>query len=106
LFFLRLRPGQDRMAYVPSRHRDIVQDTIDVCHFRSHLADPPAHPHLPARSQLNVETRPGDNVAVLTVTWAGDDLTARIEGSACACSHEVSTRSTWTFHSIGPSRPT
>jgi serine/threonine-protein kinase RsbW len=31
LFYLRLRPGSERMAYAPSRHREIVQDTIDVC---------------------------------------------------------------------------
>jgi serine/threonine-protein kinase RsbW len=79
LFFLRLRPGQDRVVYAPDRHRGIVQDTIDVCHFRSQLAEAPSRTELPARSQLHVDTRPGDNVAVLTVVQAGDDLTARVE---------------------------
>jgi serine/threonine-protein kinase RsbW len=79
LFFLRLRPGKDRMVYAPSRHRGIVQDTIDVCHFRSRLAEAPTRTELPARAELHVETRPGDNVAVLTVVQAGDDLTARVE---------------------------
>jgi hypothetical protein len=79
LFFLRLRPGNERMVYAPTRHRTIVQDTIDVCDFRSHLADAPARTDLPATSQLHVETRPGDNVAVLTVTQAGDDLTERVD---------------------------
>ena len=31
LFFLRMRPGQERMLYAPTRHRDIVRDTIDIC---------------------------------------------------------------------------
>ncbi len=79
LFFLRLRPGRERMVYAPSRHRAIVQDTIDVCHFRSHLADAPIATDLRSRSELHVETRPGDNVAVLTVIRAGDDLTARVD---------------------------
>ena len=35
LFFLRMRPGQERMLYAPSRHRDIVQDTIDICASRA-----------------------------------------------------------------------
>jgi hypothetical protein len=79
LFFLRLRPGRERRAYVPDRHREIVQDTIDVCHFRSHLADAPGRSDLPGRSHLHLEIRPGDNVAVLTVVQAGDDLTVRVE---------------------------
>jgi hypothetical protein len=79
LFFLRLRPGKDRMVYAPTRHRGIVQHTIDVCHFRSQLAQAPNRSELPPRSQLHVETRPGDNIAVLTVVQAGDDLTARVE---------------------------
>ena len=28
LFFLRLRPGKERMVYAPNRHREIVRDTI------------------------------------------------------------------------------
>jgi serine/threonine-protein kinase RsbW len=79
LFFLRLRPGKERMVYAPSRHRGIVQDTIEVCHFRSYLAEAPVRMELPARSQLHVETRPGDNVAVVTVIQAGDDLTAMVD---------------------------
>jgi serine/threonine-protein kinase RsbW len=79
LFFLRLRPGRDRMVYAPSRHRGIVKDTIEFCDFRSHLADAPTRTDLPAGSQLHIETRPGDNVAVLTVVQAGHDLTARVD---------------------------
>lgn len=79
LFFLRLRPGRERMVYAPSRHREIVQDTIDVCDFRSHLADAPDGADLPPQSQLHVESRSGDNVAILTVVQAGVDLTARVD---------------------------
>jgi hypothetical protein len=79
LFFLRLRPGSEWMVYAPVRHREIVQETIDVCHFRSHLADPPTRTDLPAVSWVHLETRPGDNVAVLTVNKAGGDLTERVD---------------------------
>jgi serine/threonine-protein kinase RsbW len=79
LFFLRVRPGKDRTVYAPTRHREIVRDTIEICDFRAQLADAPARTDLPSRSQLHVETRPGDNVAVLTVSQAGDDLTIRVE---------------------------
>jgi hypothetical protein len=79
LFFLRLRPGKERMLYAPTRHREIVRDTIEICGFRSELAVAPVRSDLPPRSQLHVETRPGDNVALVTVSRAGDDLTGRIE---------------------------
>jgi hypothetical protein len=55
-----------------------VQDTIEICDFRAQLADAPVRTDLPPSSQLHVETRPGDNVAVLTVSRAGDDLTERV----------------------------
>jgi hypothetical protein len=79
LFFLRVRPGERRTIYAPSRHRDIVRDTIQICAFRAQLAEAPVSSDLPSRSQLHVETRPGDNVAVLTVSQAGYDLTARVD---------------------------
>ena len=78
LFFLRLRPGRERLLFAPTRHRSIVQDTIEICDFRAQLADAPVRTDLPPSSQLHVETRPGDNVAVLTVSRAGDDLTGRV----------------------------
>ena len=79
LFFLRVRPGHERTVYAPNRHREIVRDTIEICNFRARLADAPDPVDLPPRSQLHVEVQPGDNVAVLTVTRAGTDLTARID---------------------------
>ena len=78
LFFLRLRPGQERLAYAPERHRRMVQDTIDVCHFHAELADAPPSTELPAHSLLHSERRPGDNVAIVTVDQPGRDLTARL----------------------------
>ena len=79
LFFLRLRPGKQRRLYAPSRHREIVRDTIEICDFRAQLADAPVRTDLPPSSELHLETRPGDNVAVLTVSQAGGDLTARVD---------------------------
>jgi hypothetical protein len=79
LFFLRMRPGKERMLYVPSRHHGMVQDTIDICGSRARLAEPPARTDLPATSQVQVENDPGDNVAVLIVSQAGQDLTSRVD---------------------------
>ena len=79
LFFLRLRPGTERMLYAPSRHRAIVRDTIEICDFRAQLVEAPVRTELPPSSRLHVETRPGDNVAVLTVSQAGEDLTTQVE---------------------------
>jgi serine/threonine-protein kinase RsbW len=79
LFFLRLRPGEERMVYAPSRHREIVRETIETSHFRSRLSDSPVRVELPRVSQMHFDIRSGDNIAVLTVTQAGDDLTARVD---------------------------
>jgi hypothetical protein len=67
------------MVYAPDRHRAIVGDTIEICDFRAHLADAVVPTDLPPVSQLHIETRPGDNVGVLTVSQAGSDLTTRVE---------------------------
>jgi len=79
LFFLRLRPGKERVLYAPTRHRDIVLETIDICGSRAHLAEAPTRVDLPVTSQLSLERDIGDNVATLVVTQAGRDLTARVE---------------------------
>lgn len=47
LFFLRVRPGKERRLYAPSRHREIVRDTIEICDFRAQLADAPVRSDLP-----------------------------------------------------------
>ena len=79
LFFLRIRPGKERMLYAPARHRDIVLATIDICGSRAHLAAAPIRVDLPAVSRLSVERDTGDNVATLTVHQAGQDLTTRVD---------------------------
>ena len=79
LFFLRVRPGAPRMVYAPDRHRAIVRDTIEICDFRSRLAEAPTRTDLPSVSRLHVETDAGDNVAVLTVSRAGQDLAPRVD---------------------------
>ncbi len=79
LFFLRMRPGKERMVYAPTRHRDIVLETIDICGSRAHLAEAPDSVDLPAVSLLSMERDTGDNVAFLTVHQAGRDLTARVD---------------------------
>jgi hypothetical protein len=78
LFFLRLRPGRERMLYAPTRHRAIVLETIAICGSSSQLAQAPVRPDLPPVSQLSIDNDPGDNVAVLMVDQAGEDLTARV----------------------------
>lgn len=67
------------MVYAPDRHRAIVRDTIEICDFRSRLAEAPTRTDLPSVSRLHVETDAGDNVAVLTVSRAGQDLAPRVD---------------------------
>ena len=79
LFFLRMRPGKERVLYAPTRHRDIVLETIDICGSVAHLADAPSKADLQPVSQISLERDTGDNVAVLVVTQAGRDLTAHVQ---------------------------
>jgi hypothetical protein len=79
LFFLRLHPGHERVLYAPVRHREIVRDTIEICDFPAQLAEAPVRTDLPPSSQLQVVIRPGDNVAIVTVSQAGNDLTVRVD---------------------------
>ena len=79
LFFLRMRPGNERLLYAPNRHRQMLLDTIEICGSRSRLAEASVRPDLPPKTQLHVESDPGDNVAVLTVSQAGEDLTSRVD---------------------------
>jgi hypothetical protein len=79
LFYLRLGPGIDRIVYAPERHRVIVQATIAICGFRSRLAEAPGSGRLVSRSLFDIEVDAGDNVAVLTVQRAGEDLTSRVD---------------------------
>jgi hypothetical protein len=79
LFFLRMRSGKERLLYAPSRHRAIVRDTIEICGSRSQLAEVSARTDLSSMSQLHIESDPGDNIAVLTVSQAGEDLTSRVD---------------------------
>jgi hypothetical protein len=51
----------------------------DICGSRAQLAEVPDRTDLPATSRLHIERDPGDNVAVLTVSQAGHDLTSQIE---------------------------
>jgi hypothetical protein len=79
LFFLRMRPGAERVVYAPNRHRAMVRDTIEICDFRSRLAEAPVRTDLPPSTQLDIEVDAGDNVAVLTVSQAGRDLAPRVD---------------------------
>jgi hypothetical protein len=79
LFFLRMRSGKERLLYAPSRHRVIVRATIEICGSRSQLAEVSARTDLSSTSQLHIESDPGDNIAVLTVSQAGEDLTSRVD---------------------------
>ena len=48
LFFLRLRPGKDRLVYAPTRHRKIVQDTIALPSGALHVSHSPAKANRPS----------------------------------------------------------
>ena len=59
------------MVYAPERHRGDRADTIDICGSRARSAEVPDRTDLPPTSQLQIESDPGDNVAVLIVSRAG-----------------------------------
>lgn len=74
LFYTKLNDGHEREVYAPSRHREIVAKTIELCELRGTVADPPPATELPGRTHLQVEVDRDHNLALLAVTEPGADL--------------------------------
>lgn len=74
LFYTKLNDGHEREVYAPSRHREIVVRTIELCELRGTVADPPPATELSGRTHLQVEVDRDHNLALLTVTEPGADL--------------------------------
>jgi GNAT superfamily N-acetyltransferase len=78
LFYAKLNDGQQREAYAPGRHREVVRRTLELCELRGTLADPPADASLPARTELHVDVDSGHNLALITADAPGADLEAAV----------------------------
>jgi hypothetical protein len=74
LLYLKLNDGQERDVYAPERHREVVEQTIELCGLRGRVADPPVEAALPERTKLHVEVDRDHNLALLTVLEPGADL--------------------------------
>jgi hypothetical protein len=74
LFYTKLNDGHERQVYAPERHRDIVNQTLELCELRGTLADPPAAVRIPERTDLHVEADEDHNLALLTAREPGADL--------------------------------
>jgi len=79
LFYAKLNDGHEREVYAPERHRDIVQQTLELCELRGTLADPPAAVDLPERTGLHVEINADHNLALLTAHTPGKDLEQAVQ---------------------------
>src|SRR3954451_14813438 len=76
LFYTKLNDGHERPVYVPERHREIVEQTIDLCELRGTLAEPAEGAELAERSELHVAIDDDHNLALITVHVPGADLEA------------------------------
>jgi hypothetical protein len=74
LFYAKLNDGRERPVYAPDRHREIVRRTIELCHLRGVMSEPPADAELPLRTELQVDIDPDHNLALITVELPGADL--------------------------------
>jgi serine/threonine-protein kinase RsbW len=74
LFYTKLNDGHERRVFPPERHREIVEQTIELCELRGTVADPPPGCELPERTELRVEVDEDHNLALLTVKAPGADL--------------------------------
>jgi serine/threonine-protein kinase RsbW len=61
-------------VYAPSRHREIVHRTLELCELRGSLAEPPAGSEPAQRTELHVEVDADHNLALITVLTPGSDL--------------------------------
>jgi len=74
LFYTKLNDGHERPVYAPQRHREIVEQTLELCKLRGTLADVPIEVELAARTELHVEIETDHNLAVISVRIPGADL--------------------------------
>lgn len=74
LFYTKLNDGHERNVYAPERHREIIEQTLELCELRGRLADPPADVQIPERTGLHVEVDDDHNLALLTAHDPGADL--------------------------------
>jgi hypothetical protein len=78
IFYTKLNDGHERHVYAPSRHREIVGRTIELCELRGTLAEPPAGAEPAERTELHVEVDADHNLALITVVTPGAELEAAI----------------------------
>ena len=74
LFYTKLNDGHERPVYAPTRHHDIVGQTMELCELRGTLADAPPDCDLPERTDLHVDINSDHNLALITVKTPGADL--------------------------------
>jgi hypothetical protein len=74
LLYLKLNDGHERSVYAPARHREIVEQTVELCELRGKVVDPPAGAAPAERTELHVEVDRDHNLALLTVLEPGVDL--------------------------------
>lgn len=73
-FYAKLNDGHDRPVYAPERHHDVIGRTLELCALRGVLAEPPAGAVLAERTVLQVDVNRDHNLALITVTEPGADL--------------------------------
>jgi GNAT superfamily N-acetyltransferase len=74
LFYTKLNDGHEREVFAPERHREIVEQTIELCELRGTVIDPPPMAELPDHTRLHAEVDRDHNLALLTVLEPGSDL--------------------------------
>ncbi len=74
LFYTKLNDGDERLAYAPERHREVVARTLELCELRGTPADPPAEFELSERTELHAAIDRDHNLGLLTVHVPGADL--------------------------------
>jgi hypothetical protein len=74
LLYLKLNDGHERSVYAPARHREIVEQTVELCELRGTVADPPEGTAPAERTELHVEVDRDHNLALLSVLEPGADL--------------------------------
>jgi serine/threonine-protein kinase RsbW len=74
LFYLKTNDGHRRPVYSPDRHRDVIEQIIEICGLRGQIAEAPVHLELRAHCSTHLDIRADHNLAILTVESPGADL--------------------------------
>lgn len=79
IFYLKTNEGHRRPLFAPDRHREVVDQIVDVCGLRGVVTEAPDGTEIPETSEVHTVVHEHHNLAILTIEVPGRDIAALVE---------------------------